>query len=882
MSSQACTQCDTAFGVTVWRHTCFRCGNLFCSSHLTELPRPEAARRFGPERQLLEEADGICVACDRYRVTTVKDGLRESVVEGDHISLDNSLHDDRLLATSEFRVSAVLKGKTHSFAVLVPFSPWDSSLWLLRLVDGRGVELVGQDKLSEVWADILAAPLQIHVERSGLSESDLARMAATMAEQALKWRRDRWLKSDIDHRIAWIQGVTARGTPDLGAAAMAQATAELARGLLEPTEANGTNSALAVAGGVAALGVARAIGVNMLRTAVPWIGAVTLVAAGVAWFLEEDPPIQKLSRKAAHLAKAPTAAEARAGLAAAAHELARGSVASGPLTGQARVHRALANFLIWLAEGQRGALLDAANDAEPMPLAVSIAAGIHRDTEPLQRFLAGRRGLVSEFPWDHLVQRLADLQTGQSHWTRQPLGTLRLGERLSSGAAKEVWSLLDRQEVVVAVQLQGQAPAVRREVDLLLALAKHVGQAGSLLGLVQIEKAGYVERNGRRRMAYIMPRLQLRPPTALWPSAAMSVSSALAVVQTLAHLHHLGYVHGDIKPGNVLWDANNRAVLVDYGGAIKLTTDGTAHAYVSSAGFDAPEVAGEGRVQTASDVYSLCRTLDAWLAEAADAPSRQDGARHHRELLDAVEEGQRKDPKVRPSLDRLTKVLQQWLVMVEQPKSRMAELEQVVERQLQLALARWRERPAAPVMDALRRALRGQHLPPAREGSDGHLRAIASDWIAVAAELTCSELWQPWASQVGQSSMRSEVIDCLTRSIPQHRDLELLAKRIDGQMVEFRPLLGQTAYLLRDADYHRVQWSVLAWRQRVDNSASLTKLVKLAQRLANLRNRLVHGSEGECGYGSVRGGELVLRSEDMQAITDDVLELGAELLGRRA
>lgn len=48
------------------------------------------------------------------------------------------------------------------------------------------------------------------------------------------------------------------------------------------------------------------------------------------------------------------------------------------------------------------------------------------------------------------------------------------------------------------------------------------------------------------------------------------VDAALSVVSALEHVHVRGYVHGDVKARNVLFDANDRAKLIDFGSALPL------------------------------------------------------------------------------------------------------------------------------------------------------------------------------------------------------------------------------------------------------------------------------------------------------------------------
>lgn len=76
------------------------------------------------------------------------------------------------------------------------------------------------------------------------------------------------------------------------------------------------------------------------------------------------------------------------------------------------------------------------------------------------------------------------------------------------------------------------------------------------------------------------------------------------LADTLDHLHtqQPAIVHGDVKPANVVLAPGGRAVLVDFGAAIRIGDD---RERIGTPGFSAPEVLSGEPVSATSDVYSL-------------------------------------------------------------------------------------------------------------------------------------------------------------------------------------------------------------------------------------------------------------------------------------
>jgi serine/threonine protein kinase len=96
-----------------------------------------------------------------------------------------------------------------------------------------------------------------------------------------------------------------------------------------------------------------------------------------------------------------------------------------------------------------------------------------------------------------------------------------------------------------------------------------------------------------------------------WP---MRHLIALGVSRGLAFLHQSGVVHGDVKPQNILFDADFEPHLSDFGlepmvvtaaAAAASTSAATATPPVGSLGYVAPDAAAAGQATREGDVYSF-------------------------------------------------------------------------------------------------------------------------------------------------------------------------------------------------------------------------------------------------------------------------------------
>jgi hypothetical protein len=242
----------------------------------------------------------------------------------------------------------------------------------------------------------------------------------------------------------------------------------------------------------------------------------------------------------------------------------------------------------------------------------------------------------------------------------QRLGRWEIGELLGQGGMSRVYrarSTTAPVGQVAAVKLLAvPAPGpdllarFRRETEILVRL-QHPGIAPLL-------DAGV---GGDGRPWFAMALVEGEQIDAWCRRGALPTRERVRLVQqvadAVAHAHRLLVVHRDIKPGNVLVDANGRAVLLDFGisrvleeGAAELTSGGS---YPFTPRYAAPEQREGGAISTATDVYGLGALLyklllDETPALAADGELAMPAAARLPGDLDAIlRKALAKDPRDR-------------------------------------------------------------------------------------------------------------------------------------------------------------------------------------------------------------------------------------------
>jgi serine/threonine protein kinase/formylglycine-generating enzyme required for sulfatase activity len=248
---------------------------------------------------------------------------------------------------------------------------------------------------------------------------------------------------------------------------------------------------------------------------------------------------------------------------------------------------------------------------------------------------------------DALRARFRELLALGDDWTPdaaaipERIGRYRLRERIGGGGMGVVYRATDEAEREVALKLvrpehlyfPGARERFRREVDACIKLRHD--------GIVAVHEFGEAEEIPYFAMELVqgldlgraLAALGARDPaslsgkdlTALLPANGSPRRAALAVMSwpaacadlvrqaalAVEHAHAHGVVHRDLKPGNLMLEADGRMRVLDFGlslreGVSRLTRTG---AVVGSLPYTAPEVLAGGEGNRRVDVYGLGVTL---------------------------------------------------------------------------------------------------------------------------------------------------------------------------------------------------------------------------------------------------------------------------------
>ncbi|MEW6169860.1 MAG: serine/threonine-protein kinase, partial [Pseudomonadota bacterium] len=188
------------------------------------------------------------------------------------------------------------------------------------------------------------------------------------------------------------------------------------------------------------------------------------------------------------------------------------------------------------------------------------------------------------------------------------LGNYKILRQLGSGGMADVYEAED-QMLGRRVALKVLPPEFGRNPQLVARFEKEVRAAASLnhAGIVTVFEVGRAEG-----VHYYSMRLltggDLRGRIEQGLSEIEALSILREITDAFVHAHASGFVHRDVKPENILFDEQGRAVLTDFGIAKAMSSESKMTATGVSIGtprYISPEQARGRPVDARADLYSL-------------------------------------------------------------------------------------------------------------------------------------------------------------------------------------------------------------------------------------------------------------------------------------
>ena len=189
----------------------------------------------------------------------------------------------------------------------------------------------------------------------------------------------------------------------------------------------------------------------------------------------------------------------------------------------------------------------------------------------------------------------------------------QLGRRIAVGGMGEVWEAEDTR-LGRSVAVKVLRPELSGDPEFLHRFRIEARTVASLdhSGVAAVHDYGEDAGPSGRRTAYlVMELVRGEPLSSLITRGPLDTEQTLRIMEQAARAlqaaHERGYVHRDVKPGNILIRADGKVKLTDFGiakaaNAVPVTRSGMV---MGTAHYIAPEQASGAEAGPAGDVYSL-------------------------------------------------------------------------------------------------------------------------------------------------------------------------------------------------------------------------------------------------------------------------------------
>ena len=229
-----------------------------------------------------------------------------------------------------------------------------------------------------------------------------------------------------------------------------------------------------------------------------------------------------------------------------------------------------------------------------------------------------------------------------------------LDARIGEGTFAEIYRATDtRTGAVVAIKTLRSEQAGNRQA---IALFQQEGEIGSSLAHANVVRVlSYGETSGSHFIVMeLVSGMSLR--RRMRRAAPMAISEAVhltrAVLRGLDAIHTAGYIHRDIKPQNILLEADGTPKITDFGitlrtGGIRAPGDGTT---LGTAAYIAPEQAAGWEIGPQADLYAVGVVLYEMLTGQVPFPGDDPIEVMHRHMYEIPRDPRSLNDAISPAL----------------------------------------------------------------------------------------------------------------------------------------------------------------------------------------------------------------------------------------